>query len=122
MKKSGIKRSKCPINYYANSVASYNLILSGDVELNPGPGSHVKNNAAKCSIRNQLVRKNRKHVKCEVCQRLTHVSCLNISKIQQKNYTVKTIPLYSCSAYTLTELPFYNTRNLNETLDNDSSK
>ena len=41
-KKSGIKRSKCPINYYANFVASCNLILSGDVELNPGPGSVSK--------------------------------------------------------------------------------
>ena len=90
------------------------------MELNPWPGSRVKNNAAKCSIRNQAVGKNRKHVKCEVYQRLTHVSCLNISKIQQINYTVKTIPLYSCSACTLTELPFYNKRNLNETIDNET--
>ena len=51
-KKSEIKRSKCSINYYANSIALYNLILSGDVELNPVPGSRVKNNAAKCSICN----------------------------------------------------------------------
>ena len=87
-KKSEIKGSKCPINYYANSIASYNLILSGDVELNPGPGSRVKNNAAKCSICNKAVGTNSKHVKCEVCQHLTHVSCLNISKIQQQNYTV----------------------------------
>ena len=27
-----------------------NLILSGDVGLNPRPGSYVKNNAAKCSV------------------------------------------------------------------------
>ena len=45
---------------------------------------------------------------------------MNISKIQQINYTVKTIPLYSCSACTLTELPFYNKRNLNETIDNET--
>ena len=83
-KKSGIKRSKCATNYYANFVASCNLILSDDVEPNPGPGSRVKNNAAKCSICNKEVATNRKHVKCEVCQCLTHVSCLNISKIQQK--------------------------------------
>ena len=42
-KKSKIKRSKCPISYYTNNVASYNLILDVDVELNPGPGSRVKN-------------------------------------------------------------------------------
>ena len=65
----------------------------------------------------KAVGKNIKHVKCEVCQ---HVSCLNISKIQQKNYTVKTIPLHTCSWCTLTELPFHNTRNLNETLDNET--
>ena len=47
-KKSGIKRSKCPI--ITEIVASYNLILSGDVGLNPRPGSYVKNNAAKCSV------------------------------------------------------------------------
>ena len=91
-KKSAIKKSKCPITYYPNSVASYNLILSGDVELNPGPGSCVKNNAAKCSICNKAVGTNRKRVKCEVCQHLTHVSCLNISKIQQENTLQKLFP------------------------------
>ena len=82
-KKSEIKRSKCPINYYANSVASYNLILSGDVELNPGPGSRVKNNAAKCSICNKAVGTNRKNVKCEVCQHLTHVTLIYLSTIHE---------------------------------------
>ena len=96
------------------------MILSGDVDLNPGPGSRVKNNAAKCSICNKAVGRNRKRVKCEICQHLTHVSCLNISEIQQKKYTAKTIPLHTCTACTLTELPFHNTRNLNETLDNET--
>ena len=84
-KKNERKRSKCPINYYANFVASYNLILSNDAELNPEPGSCVKNNAAKCSICNKAVVIIRKRVKCEVCQHLTYVLCLNISKMQQKN-------------------------------------
>ena len=118
-KKSETKRSKYPINYYANSVASYNLILSGDVELNPRPGSRAINNAAKCNICNKAVGTNRKRVKCEGYQHLRQVSCLNISKIQ-KNYTVKTIPLPTCTACTLTELPFHNTWNLNETLDNET--
>ena len=71
-KKSEIKISKYPINYYANSVASQNLILSGDVELNPGPGSPVKNNAARYSIWNKTVGTKRKCVKCEVCQHLAN--------------------------------------------------
>ena len=95
------------------------MILSDNVELNPGPCSRVKNNAAKCSICSKSVGTNRKHVKCEVCE-VTHVSCVNISKIQQKNYTIKTIPLHTCTACTLTELPLHNTRNLNETLDNET--
>ena len=98
---------------------SYNLILSGDVELNPGPRSNVKNNAAKCSICNKAVGTNRKRVKCEIWQHLTNVSCLNISKTQQKKYIVKTIPLDTCTACTLTELPFHNTRNLHEILDKE---
>ena len=119
-KKCEIKRSKCCINFCANSVASYNLILSGDVELNLGPGSCVKNNAAKCSICNKAVGTNSKHVKCEVCQHLTHVSCLNISKMQKKKKTVKTLPLHTCTACTLTELPFHKTQNVNKTLDNET--
>ena len=102
-KKSRIKRSKCPINYYAN--CCFIQLNSGDVELNPGPGSRIKNNTAKSSIPNKAVGTNRKHVKCEVCQRLTHVSYLNISKIQRETYTVKTIALHTCSAWTLTEVP-----------------
>ena len=53
-------------------------------EVNPGLGSRVKNDPAKYSICNKAVGTNRKRVKCEVCQHLTHVSCLNISKMQQK--------------------------------------
>ena len=82
------------------------MILSGAVELNPRPGTRVKNNAVKCCICDKAVGTNRKIVKCEVCQHLTHVSCLNISKIQQKHYTEKTIPLHTCTACTLTELTF----------------
>ena len=88
--------------------------------MNPGPGSSVKNNSAKCSICNKAVGTNRRHVKCEVCQHLTHVSCLSISKIQQKNYTVKTIPLHTCTECTFTALSFHNIWKLNETLDNET--
>ena len=35
---SKIKCAKTRINYYNNSVATFNIILSGDIEQNPGPG------------------------------------------------------------------------------------
>ena len=41
-------------------------------------------------------------------------------KYKKKKNTVKTFPLHACSACTLTEWPFHNTRNLNETLDKET--
>ena len=38
------KRSKCYVKYYANSVAIRRWLLSGDVELNPGPVTINSNN------------------------------------------------------------------------------
>ena len=38
------KRSKCYVKYYVNSVAIRRLLLSGDVELNPGPVTLNSNN------------------------------------------------------------------------------
>ena len=35
---SKIKREKARIIYYNNSIATFNIILSGDIEQNPGPG------------------------------------------------------------------------------------
>ena len=37
---SKVKRCKAPVLYHANSVKYFNIILSGDIEKNPGPGSH----------------------------------------------------------------------------------
>ena len=84
LKKAKLKEVNEPIKYYANSVAWYKLILSGDVKLNPVPGSRVKNKTAKCSIYNKAVGTNKKRIKCGVCEHLTYVSYLNISEIQQK--------------------------------------
>ena len=50
-----IKRTKSRINYYANCVAALNLVLSVDIELNPGPGSNACNNTPKCSLCNREV-------------------------------------------------------------------
>ena len=35
---SKIKRAKATMIYYNNSIATFNIILSGDIEQNPGPG------------------------------------------------------------------------------------
>ena len=53
------------------------------------PGSRVKNNAVKCSICDKTFGTSRKR---EVSQRLSHVSCLNISKMQQQKLDSKNCP------------------------------
>ena len=114
-----IKRSKCRVNYYANCVATFNLILCGDIELNPGPGLRSRNNTPKCSVCNKGVGTNRKRLQCSQCHNLTHVTCLNISKFEQKHYTAKSVNYWTCNDCTLSILPFYNTRDLNESFTNE---
>ena len=87
LKKNKTKRGKSRVNYYVSHIATYNLILAGDIEINPGPGLHPKPKAPKCNVCDKAVGTNRKRVKCDVCLNLTHVSCLNISKTN-KNTTL----------------------------------
>ena len=48
--KNKIKRSKSRIVYYSNTVATDNVILSRDIETNPGPGLHSHNKIPKCAV------------------------------------------------------------------------
>ena len=82
LKKNKIKRGKSRVNYYASYIATCNLILAEDIELNPGPGLHPKPKVPKCNICDKAVDTKRKRVKCDKCHNLTHVSRLNISKHQ----------------------------------------
>ena len=45
--KNKIKRAKSRIVYYSNTVATYNVILSGDIVTNPGPGVRSRNKLPK---------------------------------------------------------------------------
>ena len=101
------------INYYANHTATYNLVLAGDIELNPGPGSLSKPKSPKCNVCERAVGSNRKRVKCDVCQNFTHVSCLNYDKQQQKKFTVKSVPYITCNECLLSTLPFFKSRDIN---------
>ena len=55
--KKKIKRTKGSVRYYSNYIATYNLILSGDTELNPSPGLRKP----KRKICEKTVRSNQKH-------------------------------------------------------------
>ena len=65
LKKNKVKRGKSWVNYYANHIATYNLILAGNIELNPGPVLHTKPKVPKCNVYGKAVGTNRKQVKCD---------------------------------------------------------
>ena len=86
---SKIKRAKARINYYNNSVATFNIILSGDIEQNPGPGLPKP----KCPRCDKTVRCNQKRLICQLCLDAFHANCVNLkhhvrNSIDAKSWTV----------------------------------
>ena len=105
------KKRSAPITCYSNHDASYKLLISGDIELNPGPnsGNRVGNQrdtnvrAPKCT--NKTVRTNSKRLMCEHCELLVHLNCAIVNlKIENS----KIARLWNCHACTLRQLPLYH--------------
>ena len=96
-----------------NSTASFCLILSGDIELNPGPGLP----APKCDSCNKTVRSNQKRVLCDSCLNVTHAICADM-----KHHIVNSrIPgHWTCPNCLHHVLPFFNVQDLNESLIEDN--
>ena len=78
--KNKIKRAKSRIVYFSNTVATYNVILSGDIETNTGPGLRSRKKIPKCTVCWKGVGANRKRFECEKCFNLTHINCINICR------------------------------------------
>lgn len=72
--KNRLKRANSKTLYYANSIASYNIVLSGDVEKNPGPSL-----SSKCTECYKTVNKNHKRMICSTCQNIVHGKCSNFN-------------------------------------------
>ena len=90
-------RCKTNLRGRAALVIALLIILSGDVELNPGP----KNLKYPCSVCNNEVKKNQEALKCTECKKWSHRTCANISKeeyrkLQSKKF-VWICPTPSCS-------------------------
>ena len=108
---SKIKRSKLRIIYYANTSATFNLILSGDIEIDPGPGF----SAPKCTVSAKVVKINNKRLICSTCFHVNHTKC---SK-QCSYHTIQArIPrYYTCNRCLHTQLLFFNVSNLDSSYD-----
>ena len=69
---------------------------------------------------NKGVGTTRKRFQCSQCRNLTHITCSNIPKTEQKHYTAQTVYPWLCSDCTLSTLPFYHGRDLDISLSDDS--
>ena len=96
------------------------MALLSDTELNLRPGSNARNNTPKCSLCNKGVGTARKRLQCSQCRSLTHITCSNIPKAEQKQYTARTVYAWLCSDCTLSTLPFYHSRDLDMSLSDGS--
>ena len=87
------------------------LVLSGDIEINMGPGF----NALKCTVCGKVVKISNKRLICSVWFDVVHAKC---SK-QPSNHTIQArIPrYYTCNRCLHMQLPFFNVSNLDSSYD-----
>ena len=95
--KQKIRITKSHILYYSNSTATFNLILSGDVKENPGPGFCKP----KCNQCKKTVRSNKKHIICKCCKNYFYETCM-------KSGFVTVERTFTCSDCFFYELSFRN--------------
>lgn len=91
-----------PIQYYPNSTNTFRLLISGDVETNPGPTS--------CQTCNKTVKINSKRVECEVCLSLNHQRCIKGTVFCIPNSRIPA--KWTCPACLLISLPFRCVRDI----------
>ena len=101
-----------PITYYSNHDASYKFLISGDIELNPGPNSgnrvgHQGDANVRAPLINicyKTVRTNSKRLMYEHCKLLVHLNCTNVNLKKENSEIARQ---WSCHMCTLRELPLY---------------
>ena len=71
--KKKINRTKSSVQYYSNYIATYRIILSGDIETNRGTGL----SKPKCQVCDKTVQCNQKLLVCEHCLEMCHIKCSN---------------------------------------------
>ena len=82
---------------------SFQVLLSNDVETNPGPG-------IKCSSCEKVIRSNSKKQQCSVCKEMFHKKCTGIHN--RKNSTI--VSNYICTSCIYTILPFSKERTIDD--------
>ena len=82
------------------------MVVIVNMNIDQEYGSNARNNTPKCSLCNKRVGTTRKRLQYSKCRNLTHITCSNISKTEQKLCTAQTVFAWLCSDCTLSTLPF----------------
>ena len=118
MQKRTIRKSSKPVLYYNNSSATYRLILSMDIETNPGPANRDKQQtkpksdrlrSSTCDLCNKTVRINSKKLMCVHCKSLVHLHCSTLKAILIIKNSRKAHE-WVCESCHFRELPFSELR------------
>ena len=104
---SKIKRAKARINYYNTSIATFKIIISGDIEQKPGP-SLPKPKYPKCG---KTARCNLKHLICQLCLDVAHANCVTLKHRLRNSRDAERWTCYDCLFHVL---PF---KNYDDTID-----
>ena len=102
------------------------LLLSGDIQPNPGPAAAgVRNTKYPSTVCGRGVRSNCKAVSCDVCQLWTHVNCCDVSLEVYNDSVNNGTPLsHVCDVCLIGELPIINNFNdeANQTVFHSNTK
>ena len=91
------------------------LLLSGDIQINPGPIKHP------CSLCERSVKSNQRAILCDGCGYWTHCRCSGVSKFEYLVYQQSTAPFnWYCPRCLASELPFHDCSHLTFHSHNDS--
>ena len=101
----GRKYHASRIRYYANSDSSFHqarLLISGDVQLNPGPTA----NSSRCSVCTKIIARNHRALSCDQCDLWCHMKCGLVTPSQYKQFQQKDHFNWICPVCVLSVLPF----------------
>jgi len=94
------KYAKSRLQYYHNGSATFQLILDGDIELNPGPVS--TDSCCKCK---RFIRLDHRRSSCTLCLKPLHLKCAAIPASLLRHHGLP-VPESLCPECAACELPF----------------
>ena len=99
------------------SMISWAIVLSGDVQLNPGPPSSCK---YPCTVCSNPVKANQKGIQCDTCDLWSHATCGNVGEETYLNLAIEGD--WHCPSCIRSQLPFHNISNIsNAALSSNSA-